>query len=116
ALQAQVAAQGLTGGFAFGNSTRRQLVNHDLVTRTFINTDFSVVGRRLGQHDAKIGWGVSKGVNNVDFSYPQGGYITAFWGQTFTSQVPGSPCAPGCTGTYGYYTLDDVGTRGTTGG
>lgn len=116
ALEAQVAGAGLTGGFGFGNSPRRQIVDHDLVTRTFVNTDLSVIGRLWGQHDVKMGFGVSKGVNNVDFSYPQGGYVSVFWGQTYTSQVQGSPCAVGCTGTYGYYTLDDLGTRGTTGG
>ena len=118
ALQAQVAAAGLTGGFGFSNLPRRQIVKHDLVARTFVDSDLSVVGNLWGQHDVKVGWGVSKGVNNVDFSYPQGGYITAFWGQSFTSVVPGSPCntAAGCTGTYGYYTIDDTGTRGSTGG
>ncbi|MBI4480774.1 MAG: TonB-dependent receptor [Acidobacteria bacterium] len=118
ALQAQVAAAGLTGGLGTGNSPRRQLIDHDLVTRAFFNADLSMVGSLWGSHDAKIGWGISKSVNNVDFSYPKGGYITAFWGQSYTSSVPGAPCATsaGCTGTYGYYTLDDSGTRGSTGG
>jgi len=118
ALQSQVAAAGLTGGLGFGNSPRRQLVSHDLVTRTFANADFSLLGKLWGFHNVKIGYGFSKGVNNVDNSYPQGGYITTFWGQAFKSSVPGAPCnsSDGCTGIYGYYTLDDNGTRGTTGG
>lgn len=118
ALQAQVAAAGLTGGSGFGNSPRQQLIDHDLVTRTFANADFSVLGKLWGFHNVKIGYGFSKGVNNVDNSYPQGGYITAFWGQAFQSTVPGSPCntTAGCQGTYGYYTLDDLGTKGSTGG
>jgi hypothetical protein len=117
-LQAQVAAAGLTGGLGFSNSPRTQLVDHDLVTRTFANADFSVLGKLWGFHNVKVGYGFSKGVNNVDNSYPKGGYITTFWGQSFRSTVPGAPCnvAAGCIGTYGYYTLDDLGTRGSTGG
>ena len=117
-LQAQVAAAGLSGGLGYGNSPRTQLVDHDLVTRTFANADYSLLTKLWGTHNVKIGYGFSKGVNNVDFSYPQGGYITTFWGQSFQSTVPGAPCntTAGCTGAYGYYTLDDNGTRGSTGG
>jgi hypothetical protein len=117
-LQAQVAAAGLAGGLGYGNSPRLFLTDHDLSTRTFANADFSLLGRLWGYHSLKIGYGFSKAVNNVDNSYPQGGYITTFWGQSFQSTVPGAPCntATGCSGTYGYYTLDDNGTRGSTGG
>ena len=83
-----------------------------------VNRDFSLFGKLWGVHNVKVGYGFSKGVNNVDNSYPKGGYITTYWGQSFQSTVPGAPCntATGCTGVYGYYTLDDNGTRGSTGG
>jgi Carboxypeptidase regulatory-like domain/TonB-dependent Receptor Plug Domain len=105
------------GGLGFANTPRLQLADHDLVTRTFANIDYSIVGNLKGAHDLKIGWGVSKNVNNVDVSYPNGGYIWVFWGQQFTSAVAGAPCnLTPCGGTYGYYELDDIGTKGSTGG
>jgi hypothetical protein len=118
ALLADVTAAGLAGGSGYSSSPRTQLIDHDLVSRTFINGDFSMMGKFLGYHTVKVGYGFSKGVNNVDNSYPKGGYISIFWGQSLKSGVPGAPCntADGCSGKYGYYTLDDSGTKGSTGG
>jgi Carboxypeptidase regulatory-like domain/TonB-dependent Receptor Plug Domain len=113
ALQANV----LAGGAGFSNTPRVQLVDHDLVARTFVNGDYSLVGNWGGSHDLKAGWGLSKAVNNVDNSYPNGGYVAVYWGQSFTSAVSGAPCNVNpCTGTYGYYEVNDLGTKGSTGG
>ena len=116
ALLANVPAN-LRGGLGFSNTPRLQLTDHDLVTRSFANVDYSLVGNLHGAHDLKLGWGVTKNVNNVDNSYPNGGYVWVFWGQSFTSAVKGAPCNLNpCSGTYGYYEVDDNGTKGSTGG
>lgn len=116
-LEAQVPAE-QRGPSGFVNTPRLQFTDHDLATRTFINADFGVFGHLWGDHDLKIGVGTTKNVNNVDNSYPGGGYVFAWWGRSFQSTVPGTPCAlpnPPCSGAYGYYEVDDVGTKGTTG-
>jgi hypothetical protein len=115
-LQATVPPN-LQGGLNFSNTPRLRTIDHDLVTRTFFNADYGLVGRLGGQHDLRTGWGITKNVNNVDDTYPNGGYIFVYWGQQFTSLVSGAPCnVSPCTGTYGYYELNDIGTRGSTGG
>lgn len=86
---------------------------YDLTTRSYVQADLSKFGRFLGTHDLKIGAGVSKTVNKVDQSYP-GGFVYLYWDRAFTSSVPGMP--PAQRGQYGYYEVDDYGTRGTTGG
>lgn len=107
----------LQGGLGFSNVPRLKTTDHDLVTRSFINADYSIIGNFWGSHDVKAGWGVSKSVNNVDTSYPNGGFVFVYWGQSFTSAVTGAPCNLNpCTGTYGYYEVQDIGTRGSTGG
>jgi len=105
------------GSLGFGNTPRLRFVDHDLTANTFLNADYTVFGNLAGGHELKTGWGVSKTVNNVDDSYPNGGYVWIFWGQSFTSLVNGAPCnlSP-CTGTYGYYEVNDIGTKGSTGG
>jgi len=114
-LQAQVPSGG--SGFVLPN-TRQQIVDHDLTSRTFANVDFSIAGNWGGAHDFKTGWGVSKAVNNVNNSYPNGGYVTIYWSQAFNAGPAGdcSAAANTCRGAYGYYTVDDVGTNGSTGG
>jgi hypothetical protein len=107
----------MRGGLGFSNTPRLRFVEHDLAARTYFNADYSVIGNLAGSHDIKTGWGLTKNVNNVNDSYPNGGYIFVFWGSSFTSSVPGAPCnVSACRGTYGYYELDDVGTIGSTGG
>ena len=108
----------LLGGQGFNNTPRLQAVAHDLVTRTFIQADYDVEAKFWGDHDIKLGVGTQKNVNNVDNTYPGGGFAIVFWNRAFQSQVPGTPCAtpnPPCRGTYGYYEVDDFGVRGSTG-
>ena len=56
----------------------------------------------------KGGFGVRHTVNDVNVGYP-GGYVRINWGATFTSLVPGVGRG---TGTYGYYEVNDNGTKG----
>jgi hypothetical protein len=95
----------------FNNTPRLINTFHDLATRTYFQADFSKFGNFLGQHNIKLGTGVSKTVNNVDTAYPGKGFVQVYWGATFTSPTLGRN-----TGTYGYYAVNDRGTRGTTGG
>jgi hypothetical protein len=99
------------GSGAAVNVPRLQNTFHDLTTRAFGQVDYSVFGHFLGQHDLKIGAGLQKIVNNVDVGYPGGGYVFVFWDKSYTSNATKQTQR----GTYGYYEVDDIGTRGTTG-
>ena len=46
--------------------------------------------------------------NDVDLSYPAGGYVTVWWDRSFVSSATGRTGR----GLYGYYQVDDIGTRG----
>jgi hypothetical protein len=98
------------GGVGFQNTPRIQLNQHDLTTRAFVQTDYALSGNMAGFHNFKAGIGVQKTVNNVDSTYP-GGYILAYWGKSFTSNVTHVTD----TGQYGYYEWTDFGTRGSGG-
>ncbi|MEX2260706.1 MAG: TonB-dependent receptor [Bryobacteraceae bacterium] len=95
----------------FNNTPRLQNAYHDLVTRTFVQTDASKFLNFWGQHNIKGGWGYSKTVNKVDETYPGGGYVRVFWNSALTT-----PLGAGQRGQYGYYEVNDFGTRGVTGG
>ncbi|HYI93407.1 MAG TPA: TonB-dependent receptor [Bryobacteraceae bacterium] len=84
----------------------------DLATRTLGQVDASHFANFFGGHDFKVGFGRMKNVNKVQEGYPGGGYITLNWNTAFTNPVSNLPER----GTYGYYTLDTQGTRGSTGG
>lgn len=94
------------------NTPRYDMNAHDLTTRAHLAVDFSKYARFGGSHDIKAGYGRQKTVNNVDVRYPGGGYILLFWDSAYR--------APGATqsrrGQYGFYTVDDIGTYGSTGG
>ncbi len=89
----------------YQNTPRVIQTGHDLTTRTYIQVDYSKYARFLGSHDVKVGWGTSKTVNNVDEFYPGGGYVLVNWNVPFR----------GDRGQYGYYEINDRGTRGSTG-
>lgn len=84
----------------------------DLTTRTTGQVDLSHFFNAAGGHDLKVGFMRMKNVNRVLEGYPGGGYISLWWDSAFTNPVTGAPER----GTYGYYTLDTLGTRGSTGG
>ena len=105
------ALQGPTNSF---NTPRIARSQRDIVTRTYVQGDFSQYFRALGSHNFKAGVGTQKNVNNVFQDYPTGGYINIFWDRAFTSSVPGVPANQ--RGQYGYYEFHEFGTGGTTGG
>ncbi len=105
------------GATGYQSTPRLQRTTFDLVARTFVQANISVSRSWWGDHELKFGLGTSKAVNDVDFTYPGGGYVLVFWNRSFRSLVPDAPCniAAGCRGTYGYYEVDDRGTRGAAG-
>jgi hypothetical protein len=78
----------------------------DLTTRTYVSADYSQFVNFGGQHNFKVGVGTQKNVNRVNDSWvgPLGG-VQLFWGLAFR----------GDSGQYGYYSVDDAATRGSTG-
>jgi len=100
----------LQGPIGTTNTPRTIINNFDTVKRGFINADYNQVFTAAGTHQFKAGLGYQHSTNDVDVSYP-GGYVYIYWNQTFTSPFLGRQ-----TGTYGYYRVDDFGTRGKVGG
>ncbi|MBI2818606.1 MAG: TonB-dependent receptor [Acidobacteria bacterium] len=111
------------GDAGFLNTPRVRNTTFDIVTRSYIQADLGVYGHLLGDHDIKMGIGTMKNVNKVDNTYPGGGYVLVHWGSTFQGASGGNYCkdaanqaAGRCTGTYGYYEVNDNGVRGSAGG
>lgn len=103
----------LQGPINFFNTPRVARSQYDVVTRTYVQADFSKFFRALGGHDLKVGIGTQKNVNRVYQDYPTGGYINIFWDRAFSSLVPGVPANQ--RGQYGYYEFHEFGTAGSTG-
>jgi hypothetical protein len=90
---------------------RVQTTQFDIATRTLFQADFSQFLKYAGGHDLKFGIGRQKNVNKVENSYPGGGYVTLMWNSDLTL-----PNGSTTRGQYGYYQVDDIGTKGTSGG
>jgi hypothetical protein len=101
----------LQGPTNFNNTPRLDQTFYDIVTRTYVQGDFSVFLRALGTHDLKLGVGTQKNVNSVFTGYPTGGYINIFWDRAFRSSVTGVTDR----GPFGYYEFHQFGTQGATG-
>jgi hypothetical protein len=97
----------LQGPFNTINTPRILISNSDKTTQGFVQLDYNHAFTAAGSHLVKGGWGIRRSVNDVDVAYP-GGYVYLYWGQSFRSTVTGQTG----TGTYGYYTVNDQGTRG----
>ena len=95
----------------FQNTPRLINTFNDLATRTYVQADFSQYLNFGGTHNFKFGIGTSKWVNNVNIAYPGGGFVYVYWNRAFRSNATGLTQR----GTYGYYEVDDFGTRGSTG-
>ena len=79
---------------------------YDITTRTYGQADFSQFLNAWGQHNLKVGIGTQKNVNNVYDSWNGPlGRVQVFPGLSFRGQ----------TGLYGYYSVDDARTNGSTG-
>jgi hypothetical protein len=94
-----------------GNLSRNSIADHDLTTRRYTNLELTKSFMAQGVHNLKVGAGLSRATNDVEEAYPNDGYVTLFWDTAFTSQATGKTGR----GTYGYYTIDDIGTKGETG-
>ena len=101
----------LQQGSLFTTTPRVQNTYFDLTARTYVQVDASKFLTFFGQHNIKGGWGLSKTVNKVRENYPGGGYVSINWDQSYNSPNIGVG-----RGTYGYYTVNDIGVEGSTGG
>jgi hypothetical protein len=90
------------------NTPAVQIVDHDTTKQTYFQADYNATFEGGGWHTLKVGAGLRHNQNDVDQRYP-GGLVDVWWDNTYQSAVPGVP--PG-RGTYGYYTVDDLGTFG----
>jgi hypothetical protein len=97
----------LQGPFGTFNTPRIQISNFDTTKQGFAQLDYNQQFNAAGSHLVKGGWGLRHSVNDVDVDYP-GGYTYLYWGQSFRSTATGQTG----TGTYGYYSVNDLGTRG----
>jgi hypothetical protein len=95
----------------YSNLPRSPITDHDLTTRRYLGLELTKSLRGAGSHSLKVGGGVTHSTNDVINAYPNQGFVTVFWNQTYTSQATGKTQR----GTYGYYTIDDQGTIGETG-
>jgi hypothetical protein len=99
------------GGVNFSNTPRATINKFDHTTRGYVNADYIQSLNMVGHHNFKAGVGLQHTVNDVDLSYPGGGYIFVWWDRSFTSNATGISDR----GPYGYYELNDQGTRGKAG-
>ncbi len=97
----------LQGGFGTFNTPRIQISQFDTTKQGFVQLDYNHAFNGAGSHLIKGGWGLRHSANDVDVSYP-GGYTYLYWGQAFRSTATGQTG----TGTYGYYAVHDLATRG----
>lgn len=95
----------------FTNLPRVQINDHDITTRSYVDLSVSQMVNKGGVHQFKGGFGYNRATNDVELAYPNNGYVTIYWNSVFTSDATGRQG----TGTYGYYTIDDIGTKGKTG-
>jgi carboxypeptidase family protein/TonB-dependent receptor-like protein len=90
------------------NTPRVLITNKDETKVGYFQLDYNHSFDAGGAHQLKGGVGVRRSQNLVDSTYP-GGYVLLDWGLTLASTAT----VPGGTGTYGYYEVNDRGTRGT---
>jgi hypothetical protein len=95
----------------YQNLPRVRINTQDLTTRKFVNLELTKAFHAAGAHNMKLGGGWSRVTNDVDLSYPNGGYVTVYWDSSFTSDATGKTDR----GPYGYYYIDDFGTKGVAG-
>ena len=97
----------LQGGLGTSNTPRVEISYKDKTTQGFFQLDYNHAFTAAGSHLLKGGWGIRRSVNDVENAYP-GGYVYLFWGQSVRSGATGQTG----TGTYGYYQVNDLATRG----
>ena len=82
------------------------ITNKDQTQTSFFQVDYNHAFNAAGSHLLKGGFGVRHTTNDVDATYP-GGYVLLNWGTSFVNNSGQTG-----TGTYGYYEVNDRGTRG----
>ena len=88
------------------NTPRVLITNKDQTKTGFVQVDYNHAFSAAGSHLIKGGVGLRHTTNEVDSTYP-GGYVLLNWGRSFVSNSGESG-----TGAYGYYEVNDRGTRG----
>jgi len=88
------------------NTPRVLITNQDQTKTSFVQVDYNHAFKAVGSHLLKGGIGVRHTTNEVDATYP-GGYVLLNWDTTFVNNSGQSG-----RGTYGYYEVNDRGTRG----
>ena len=102
---------GFVGPRLTQNTPAVQIVDNDTTKQTYFQADYNASFSAAGYHTLKVGGGLRHNQNDVDQRYP-GGRVDIFWDSAVTSTVPGVGTS---RGTYGYYTVDDLGTFGEAG-
>ena len=88
------------------NTPRVLITNKDQTKTGFVQVDYNHAFSAAGSHLIKGGVGLRHTTNEVDSTYP-GGYVLLNWGTSFANNTGQTG-----TGTYGYYEVNDRGTRG----
>ncbi|MEO8078130.1 MAG: TonB-dependent receptor [Acidobacteriota bacterium] len=88
------------------NTPRVLITNKDQTQTGFFQADYTQAFTLAGAHLLKGGAGVRHTTNDVDSTYP-GGYVLLDWGRSFVNNSGETG-----TGAYGYYEVNDRGTRG----
>lgn len=88
------------------NTPRVLITTKDQTKTGFFQVDYNQAFTAAGTHALKAGVGVRHTVNDVNSTYP-GGYVLLDWGLALTNNSGQTG-----TGTYGYYEVNDQGTRG----
>ena len=88
------------------NTPRVLITNKDQTKTGFVQVDYNHAFSAAGSHLIKGGVGLRHTTNEVDSTYP-GGYVLLNWGRSFASNTGETG-----TGAYGYYEVNDRGTRG----
>src|SRR5262249_1859352 len=106
-----IGVPGLPASLQLPNGTQntpRALISHLDTTKTaLVQVDYNHMFNAAGVHQLKGGAGLRHTINDADNAYP-GGYVLLDWGLTFRSSATGQSG----TGTFGYYEVNDRGTRG----
>jgi hypothetical protein len=92
----------------YSNLRRTQITDHDLTTRGYFELEVNKIFEAGGMHNLRVGGGVQRVSNDILSAYPNGGFVTIFWDQTYVDKVTGAQDR----GQYGYYQVDDLGTIG----
>ena len=88
------------------NTPRVLITNKDQTKTSFAQLDYNQAFNALGSHLLKGGVGLRHTTNEVNSTYP-GGYVLLNWGTSFLNNSGQTG-----TGSYGYYEVNDRGTRG----